>query len=85
MTSHAYFGVIDVLNMQLTQLPKPISFDTARRHRSGLPAAQTVPQYVALSYVWGNTPSYRTLLENVKEHRMHGGLDKVFHKLPKVI
>lgn len=85
MTSHAYFGVIDVLNMQLTQLPKPISFDTARRHRSGLPAAQTVPQYVALSYVWGNTSSYRTLLENVKEHRMHGGLDKVFHKLPKVI
>ena len=75
MVSHSYFGVIDVLNMQLTELPK----DKINR-RFG-----DVPQYVALSYVWGTAPAYRTVLGNVMQHRMHGGLDRVFHQLPKVI
>jgi hypothetical protein len=75
MLSHAYFGVIDVLNMQLTELPIGQSWDPHH----------PIPEYVALSYVWGTTPSYTTLLANVMQHRLHGGLDRVFHDLPKVI
>jgi hypothetical protein len=78
MLSHSYFGVIDVLNMQLTELP-------AHRASRG---SRRMPQYVALSYVWGDsgdTHAYKTVLENAMQHRMHGGLDRVFHSLPKVI
>jgi hypothetical protein len=85
MITHAYFSVINVLNMQLTQLPQPALVNNPNRNPFDLLLAYKEPQYVALSYVWGNTPSYRTLLENVIEHCMHSSLDKVFYKLPKVI
>ncbi|KAF2022785.1 HET-domain-containing protein, partial [Setomelanomma holmii] len=75
MTSHAYFGVVDVLNMQLTELPQ-----SGYRKYEG-----SNPPYVALSYVWGDTPSYTTVLDNVMQHRAHGGLGQVLHELPKVI
>ncbi|KAF2821573.1 HET-domain-containing protein [Ophiobolus disseminans] len=76
MLSHSYFGVIDVLNMQLTELPTRLDPQTLVVREA---------HYVALSYVWGETPAYRTVLENVMQHRMHGGLDRVIHELPKVI
>ncbi|KAF1836176.1 HET-domain-containing protein [Decorospora gaudefroyi] len=79
MVSHSYFGVIDVLNMQLTELP------TLKNFTTDLGETPVAPQYVALSYVWGTAPAYRTVLANVMQHRMHGGLDRVFHRLPKVI
>ncbi|KAH7397014.1 heterokaryon incompatibility protein-domain-containing protein [Phaeosphaeria sp. MPI-PUGE-AT-0046c] len=75
MLSHAYFGVIDVLNMQLTELPMGDSLDPAF----------TFPVYVALSYVWGDAPSYKTTLDKIMQHRMHGGLDRVLRDLPKVV
>jgi hypothetical protein len=76
MLSHSYFGVIDVLDMQLTELPlrKDTEFDTV-----------TVQTYAALSYVWGNKSAYKTVLQNVMQHRMHGGLEKVFHMFPKAV
>lgn len=85
MTTHSYFGVIDVFNMQLTQLPQPTSISGSHRSPSDSSPTYKIPEYVALSYVWGGIQSYRTLRSNVSAHLIHGGLEKVFHKLPKVI
>jgi hypothetical protein len=117
MIRHSYFGVIDVLNMQLVGLP----FDTRMRRTevvnepsnsesshsdssssSGLysdykprtrvrtryrqDALSIDPaKYVALSYVWGQTPSYTTTTANVMLHRTHGGIEKVLYLLPRVV
>ena len=70
MLKSSYFGVIDTFTLQLTNLP----------HKSPL-----YERYVALSYVWGEGEKYKTLLENVMRHRMHGGLEAVMHKLPQAI
>ncbi|GJD04056.1 heterokaryon incompatibility protein [Colletotrichum higginsianum] len=82
MISHSYFGVIDVQNMQLTQLPcQSLPGPRAFRHA---PYYETLEQvnpepYVALSYVWGaGAGAYTTLTENVMLHRTHG-------KLPRAI
>ncbi|KAK1998326.1 HET-domain-containing protein [Colletotrichum falcatum] len=89
MISHSYFGVIDVLNMQLTQLPCQ-SLPDPRRHRQP-PYRETLEQirpepYVALSYVWGAEPgAYTTRTENVMLHGTHGGLEEVLQRLPKAI
>ncbi|KAL0938107.1 uncharacterized protein CTRU02_207838 [Colletotrichum truncatum] len=84
MVSHSYFGVIDVQNMQLTQLPIKPSRD--RREDSDEADSDRHDPYVALSYVWGaDETAYTTLAENVMLHRMHGGLEDVLHRLPKAI
>ncbi|WQF89340.1 Putative heterokaryon incompatibility [Colletotrichum destructivum] len=89
MISHSYFGVIDVQNMQLTQLPcQSLPGPRAFRHA---PYYETLEQvnpepYVALSYVWGaGAGAYTTLTENVMLHRTHGGLEEVLQKLPRAI
>ncbi|KAI8313361.1 hypothetical protein K4K59_004715 [Colletotrichum sp. SAR11_240] len=72
MVSHSYFGVIDVQNMQLTQLP----CKSRERSRDGRER----------SYVWGtDETAYTTLTDNVMLHRMHGGLEDVLLRLPKAI
>ncbi|KAJ9150280.1 HET-domain-containing protein [Pleurostoma richardsiae] len=67
------FGVIDVADLQLTQLPIV----------DGKPA-----RYAALSYVWGpeRTEDHRTLRSNVFERIKHGGLEQlVSESLPSTI
>lgn len=88
MVSHSYFGVIDVLNMQLTQLPtKPNPNDDShwRRHHEQASCSPVYEQYVALSYVWGVDIAYATTTENVMLHRTHGGLGNVIQKFPGAI
>jgi hypothetical protein len=67
-----YFGVIDVVDMQLKALPMI----------DGEPE-----QYVAISYVWGKPPvgevPYTTTRSNVMIHIQHGGLE--MDRLPKTI
>ncbi|KAH7074989.1 heterokaryon incompatibility protein-domain-containing protein [Paraphoma chrysanthemicola] len=70
MLESAYFGVIDVFTLQLTDLPQD--------HQGYAP-------YAALSYVWGKGEKYRTMLGNVMRHRTHGGLEAIMHKLPQAI
>ncbi|KAK1830052.1 heterokaryon incompatibility protein-domain-containing protein [Podospora conica] len=74
LLSSTYFGVIDVVDMQLKRLPVT----------NGVPE-----RYVALSYVWGKRPAgeepYITKRENVMRHIQHGGLEKEWHKLPRTI
>lgn len=69
-----YFGVIDVVDMQLKELPIV----------NGEPG-----RYVALSYVWGNRPwaerPYVTTRSNVMRHIQHGGLENVWDRLPRTI
>jgi hypothetical protein len=73
MLSHSYFGVIDVVNMHLTELPTEAgsNFHSA--------------PYAALSYVWGDAPSYITTVANVTHLSTHGGLETVLSRLPLVI
>ncbi|KAK3689421.1 heterokaryon incompatibility protein-domain-containing protein [Podospora appendiculata] len=69
-----YFGVIDVIDMQLKQLPMV----------NGKPE-----KYVALSYVWGKRPvdekPYTTMRTNVMLRIQHGGLEKAWDRLPRTI
>ncbi|KIW38384.1 uncharacterized protein PV06_09355 [Exophiala oligosperma] len=69
-----FFGVIDVIDMQLKALPIV----------NGEPE-----RFVALSYVWGKRPNgeytYITTRNNVMIHIQHGGLEKAWHRLPKTI
>jgi hypothetical protein len=76
MVSHSYFGVVDVHNMQLVALPSARL--AKKRYSRYLP-------YAALSYVWGDTSTYRTRLENIPLLRTHGGIEKVLNQLPTVI
>ncbi|KAJ2999053.1 hypothetical protein NUW58_g134 [Xylaria curta] len=87
MASHSYFGVIDVLNMQLTQLPyKSDSADGPPRRRFGrVPDIPMYEPYIALSYVWGADSAYTTTTENVMLHRTHGGLENVIQQFPDAI
>ncbi|KAK1573942.1 heterokaryon incompatibility protein [Colletotrichum navitas] len=90
MISHSYFGVIDVQNMQLTQLPcqslpSPRGYRQPPYREAALDQVKPEP-YVALSYVWGADPgAYTTRTENVMLHRTHGGLEEVLQKLPRAI
>jgi hypothetical protein len=72
LTSQNYFGVIDVIDMQLKSLPIV--------DRTGRPE-----KFVALSYVWESGETYTTQKSNVSTHLAHGGLESVLHKLPQVI
>ncbi|OQE21240.1 hypothetical protein PENSTE_c012G03347 [Penicillium steckii] len=62
----SYFGVIDVVDMQLKWLPKK---------RDGSPEP-----YIALSYVWGKQQDFpaMTKRQNIMTHILHGGLE-TFH------
>ena len=84
MISSSYFGVVDVINMQLTGLPGSIVRRHGHHHQR--PEPRYHEPYVALSYVWGiDKEAHTTLTNNVMLHRMHGGLERVLHKLPRVI
>ena len=66
------FGVIDVVDLMLTQLP--LTDDRPAR-------------YVALSYVWGpkRGKDHRTLRSNVMRRIQPGGLEEVWDDLPRTI
>lgn len=70
-----HFGVIDVVDMCLKELPLDSNGNPER--------------YVALSYVWGKRPFgeevYKTLMSNVLLHIRHGGIEKVWNQLPRTI
>lgn len=76
LLSHSYFGVVDVLNMQSTELP--LIHEVGGEERA-------VYHYVALSYVWGGASSCKTMLQNVMQHRTHGDLESVSHRFPKAV
>ncbi|GAP89253.2 putative heterokaryon incompatibility protein [Rosellinia necatrix] len=89
MAAGSYFGVIDVLGMNLTQLPfipDPPNVSSIRRH-DHVSATHKYEPYVALSYVWdsGGAYAYTTTSENVMLHRTPGSLDKVVQQLPATI
>lgn len=70
-----HFGVIDVVDMSLKGLP--------------VDAKGNPERYVALSYVWGKRPpveeTYRTVMSNVMLHIQHGGIEKIWNRLPRTI
>lgn len=79
MLGESYFGVIDVVNMQLTALPYDLDGPTPRWE-----------PYVTLSYVWGRPDPekggpYVTKRSNILLHQSHGGLEDVLRRLPQVI
>ncbi|KAK7934701.1 hypothetical protein PG985_000196 [Apiospora marii] len=69
-----YFGVVDVIDMQLKALPII----------NGKPE-----RYVAISYVWGKNPlndkPYVTTRANVMVRIQHGGLESAWERLPRTI
>ncbi len=74
LISETFFGVIDVVDMQLKALPV----------KKGKPAC-----FVALSYVWGRQghgeQPYVTTRETVLTHILHGGLGTAWDRLPRTI
>lgn len=54
-----------------------------------LDARNKPERYVALSYVWGKTITgeevYKTVMSNVMLHIQHGGIEKIWDKLPRTI
>lgn len=72
--SHSYFGVINVVNMHLTELPLAGPDPRAQRLNCA-----------ALSYVWGTRPSFTATLDNINSLRLHGGLGQYWAELPPVI
>jgi Heterokaryon incompatibility protein (HET) len=98
MIEESYFGVIDVVDLQLTTLPRYPDPDTAEVRSvdstsytySSSSAGDTTKRrapYVALSYVWAKSgpPPYVTTIENIMRHRTHGGLEQFLPSLPQVI
>lgn len=74
LTKQTYFGVIDVVDMQLKSLPRREEDDTPE-------------PYVALSYVWGQKEAqpYRTIRRTVMTHILHGGLEPAWEKMPRTV
>lgn len=76
MLDQAQFGVIDVITLQVVELPCDQE-------------SQTHEKYIALSYVWGKKEVYKTLRSNVLKHLQHGGLEAPLRKelngIPKTI
>ncbi|KAJ6103375.1 hypothetical protein N7486_005802 [Penicillium sp. IBT 16267x] len=75
LVKQSYFGVVDVVDMQLKSLPQK---------KNG-----SLEPYVALSYVWGqkaqDEPPYITNRRTVMTHILHGGLETAWEKLPRTI
>lgn len=69
-----FFGVVDVVDMQL----KPLPIVDGKPER-----------YVALSYVWGKShlrdKPYTTTRANVMTRIQHGGLENAWERLPRTI
>ncbi|KAI0168751.1 heterokaryon incompatibility protein-domain-containing protein, partial [Pestalotiopsis sp. NC0098] len=69
-----FFGVVDVVDMQL----KPLPIVNGKPER-----------YVALSYVWGKShlrdKPYTTTRANVMTRIQHGGLENAWERLPRTI
>lgn len=92
--SQSYFGVIDVLDMQLCALPywdepvrdqydEPGPGPQVRRSKSH--NTRTVhAKYIALGYVWGKGKPYTTKLSNIMLHRTPSGLGRNLEELPRV-
>ncbi len=79
MLGESYFGLLDVVNMQLCVLPHG-------RNVNGF----AYEPFVALSYVWGKPEAgkpepYVTLRENILLHQNHGGLQGAYPDFPKAI
>jgi hypothetical protein len=72
MLDQAQFGVIDVITLQVVELPCDQE-------------SQTHEKYIALSYVWGEKEVYKTLRSNVLKHLQHGGLEAPLRKEPNGI
>ncbi|KAK8018901.1 Heterokaryon incompatibility protein [Apiospora marii] len=74
LVDETYFGVIDVVDMQLKELPV----------KDGKPGP-----YVALSYVWGQETrgesDYVSTRTTVMQYIERGGLEKVWPRLPSTI
>jgi hypothetical protein len=74
LVKETYFGVVDVIDMSLTELP----------YRGDIPEA-----FIALSYVWGKDKiqerSYMTTRSNVMVRIQPGGLKESWNSLPKTI
>jgi Heterokaryon incompatibility protein (HET) len=96
MIEESYFGVIDVVDLQLTTLPRYHEPDSAKvrtddftshTYSSSAPGDVTNRRapFVALSYVWGKDKLYVTTIENIMLHRTHGGLERFLPSLPQVI
>jgi Heterokaryon incompatibility protein (HET) len=95
MIEESYFGVIDVIDLQLTTLPRDYDSDTAEGRSDytsyssySSPPSDTAKRrapYIALSYVWGKGDPYMTTIENIMLHRIHGGLEQFLPSLPQVI
>ena len=62
MLDQTQFGVIDVITLQLVELPCDQE-------------SQTHEKYIALSYVWGKKDVHKTLRLNVLKHLQHVGLE----------
>ncbi|ROW15151.1 hypothetical protein VPNG_03029 [Cytospora leucostoma] len=78
LIDETYFGVIDVLDMQLKPLP-------VRAHDDGTRYSES---YVALSYVWGKGSKqsrYVTTGSTILTHIRPGGLAAAWAKLPRTI
>lgn len=78
LIDETYFGVIDVLDMQLKSLPTLQQPDGTR----------SPDKYVALSYVWGKGSErtrYVTTAATVSTHIKRGGLAAAWAKLPRTI
>jgi Heterokaryon incompatibility protein (HET) len=78
LVDQTYFGVIDVVDMQLKKLPMKDDFP------------REPEKFVALSYVWEKDgpvdgEPYKTTRSNVSVHLQHGGLESVLEQLPNVI
>ncbi|GKZ26586.1 hypothetical protein AbraIFM66951_002815 [Aspergillus brasiliensis] len=75
LIKQSYFGVVDVVDMQLKSLP--------------LKSDGSPEPYVALSYVWGqkvqDEPTYTTTRRTVMTHILHGGLETAWERLPQTI
>ncbi|KAE8153244.1 hypothetical protein BDV25DRAFT_137150 [Aspergillus avenaceus] len=73
LVQETYFGVIDVIRLQLKSLP------VSARGRGTQP-------FVALSYVWGQGPTpYVTSRANIMKHIKRGGLELALKQLPRTV
>lgn len=96
----SYFGVVDVLDMCLTALPRHKDSYVGLGSESVKSSGSTLPQlvwsqyskaearhapYVALSYVWGEGERFTTTSSNILRLREMGALESHLHQLPRVV
>ncbi|KIW72051.1 hypothetical protein PV04_00274 [Phialophora macrospora] len=95
MIQSSFFGVIDVVTMNLTSLPcqnlpmdQPFTDSPYNPvYVAGDGSRLIYEPYLALSYAWGpqsDRGAYMTNLDNVLQHRQPGGLEEHVREFPKV-